>query len=79
MQPQSFGQAYTEQKDLLDRLHEKSGVDVSVASYGGTQDKNGQVRSYAVWTQGVVSLLPQTDLVGFMREGREPLVADFAT
>jgi uncharacterized protein YtpQ (UPF0354 family) len=76
LQLQSRGQDYAEQKALLDKLHEKNGVDVFVASYSALQDKKGRVLSYAVWPEGPVALLPQTDLVAFMREGHDPVMAD---
>ena len=37
---QSAGQDYSEQKELLDRLHEKTGEDVFVASYSVMQHKD---------------------------------------
>jgi len=67
LQLQSHGQDYAEQKELLDKLHQKNGVDVFVASYSGLEDKKGRLLSYAVWPQGPVTLLPQTDLVAFIR------------
>ena len=33
--------------------------------------------SYAILPQGVVTLLPQTNLVVLMREGHDPVIADF--
>jgi hypothetical protein len=76
LQIQTHGQDYAEQKELLDKLHEKNRVDVFVASYSGLKDKKGQVLSYAIWPQGPVALLPQTDIVAFMRQGHEPVMAD---
>jgi hypothetical protein len=57
---------YDEQKSLLDRLHEKTGEDVFVASYTAVQDReSGKVSSYSVWSKEVVSLLPRSDTVHF--------------
>jgi hypothetical protein len=57
---------YDEQKSLLDRLHEKTGEDVFVASYTAVQDKeSGKISSYSVWSKEVVSLLPRSDTVHF--------------
>jgi hypothetical protein len=77
LQLQSHGQDYAKQKAFLDKLHEKKGVDILAASYGSFQDKKGGASSYAVWPDGVVALLPQTDLVAFMGQGRDPVMADF--
>jgi hypothetical protein len=63
---QSIGQDYHEQKELLDKLHEKSGDDLFVASFSAMQEnETGLIRSYCVWSEGVDALLPRTDLVHF--------------
>jgi hypothetical protein len=38
-----------------------------VASFSARQQKSGEVRSYCVWSKGVVSFLPRTDDVFFFR------------
>src|SRR5262245_18816629 len=66
LQLQSFGRDYAAQKDLLDALHEKTGQHIWVASYSAVKnDEAGKAHSYCVWSQGVETLLPQTDEVYF--------------
>jgi len=74
---ESMGQEYGNQKELLDRLHQEKGEDIFVASYGGGGDQQGNLFSYCVWAKGAVSLLPQTDKVGFFEEGSQPQLADW--
>jgi hypothetical protein len=65
---QSIGQNYAEQKDLLDRRHELEQVDIFVASYSAMEEeKTGNVISYCVWSEGVDTLLPETDQIFFFR------------
>jgi len=73
---QSIGQDYSEQKELLDRLHEKTGEDVFVASYSVMQHKDtGHRTSYCVWTKGSISLLPQAERIVLASEGQAPVMA----
>jgi hypothetical protein len=68
---QSLGQEYAEQKELIDAHYRKMGRDIFVATFSGVQDaKTGEVKSYCVWSEGVESLLPKTDLVYFYRPGQ---------
>jgi hypothetical protein len=63
---QSLGTDYKDQKELLEKLHERDGIDEFVASFSGVQHKDtGRLLSYCVWSQGVRSLLPRTDWVMF--------------
>jgi uncharacterized protein YtpQ (UPF0354 family) len=72
----SSAQDYAEQKELLDKLHEIRGEDVSVASFCVMQHKHtGQRANYCVWTPGTVSLLPRTERVIFGGEGQETSMA----
>ena len=59
---QHFGSEYGEQKELLERRNEKLGVDVFVGSFAG-YSKDGKDVSYCVWTKGVLTWLPHTDIV----------------
>jgi hypothetical protein len=77
LQIQAHGGDYGEQKELLDKLHEKNGEDVFVASFSGLQDEGGHVLNYAVWPKGVNALLPHTDVVAIMRNEDEPVIAEF--
>ena len=72
----SSGQDYSEQKELLDRLHDKTGEDVFVASYSVMQHKDtGHQISYCVWTKDKISLLPQTERIVLGGEGQVPIMA----
>ncbi len=68
----SLGRDYAEQKALLDRLHAKTNEKVFVATFNVVQDPQGRLLSYAVWTESVSSLLPQTDMVVFGGMEGEP-------
>ena len=61
-----LAQSYAGQKDLLDDLHQRRGADIFVASATGVE-KDGQLMTYSVWTEGVDTLLPRTDLVVLSR------------
>jgi hypothetical protein len=64
---QTLGPDYTQQKELLNALHERTGDDVFVASYNAVQNNDtGRIRTYSVWSQGVDTLLPRTDTVCFV-------------
>jgi hypothetical protein len=73
---QSLGQDYAEQKELLEKLHRKTGEDLFVASFSALE-REGEMFSYAVWSKDVASLLPRTDRVAFLRasDDRPMLVA----
>ena len=64
---QSMSHDYHDQKELLDKGFEKKGEDVFVGSFVVIQHKDtGRVRSYSVWSEGIDTLLPKTDLVFFV-------------
>src|SRR5262249_16221168 len=63
-----FLEQYSDQKQLVDRLHEQRGIDIFVASYKLVEKTDKSLYSYAVWGDGVKSLLPQTEWVMFARE-----------
>ena len=44
---QSLGQDYAQQKDLLDKLHEKNGEDIFVATFSAIETPDGRLFSYA--------------------------------
>lgn len=63
---EEVGGIYTEQKRLLDAIHEKENVDVYVASFSAMENpETGEHRSFCSWTRGLVGLLPRTDLIAF--------------
>jgi hypothetical protein len=65
-QVKSFGSDYEDQKAALDELHQKTEKDIFVASYSATQNQEtGEIRSYCVWSKGVVAFLPKTDYIYF--------------
>lgn len=67
---QSLGQQYAEQKELLAAHQHDVGDDIFVASFAGLKNnQSGEVSSYCVWSDGVDSLLPKTDLVYFFHPG----------
>jgi len=76
MQIQAYGQDYNEQKETLDKLHEKQREAVFVATYSAMKKKdNGELTSYCVWSKGVPTLLPKTDLIGFTQKDAKSRVA----
>jgi hypothetical protein len=56
---------YTGQKEELEKLHQKTGKDIFVATYNLSQGEDGSYNSYSVWSQGVPTLLPKADVVFF--------------
>ena len=73
-----MGRDYAEQKELLDRLHAKTNENIFVATFNVVQDPQGRLLSYAVWTESVESLLPQTDMVVFGGLEGEPTMVPWA-
>jgi hypothetical protein len=63
---QDTAQTYAGQKNMLDDLHQRRGMDIFVASATGVE-KDGRLMTYSVWTEGVDTLLPRTDLVVLSR------------
>jgi len=68
---QNQGAAYAGQKDLLDEKHESEGVDVFVGSFGLMRKEGAPITSYAVWSDGVDTLLPVADQVAFVHQEGE--------
>jgi hypothetical protein len=63
----SEGQAYTNQKQLLDERPTQQGEKIFVANYMVGRGPDGTPsRSACVWSKGVVSLLPKTELLTFV-------------
>ncbi len=60
---------YDGQKKLLDALYQKSKIDRFVASYTVAEHQvSGEQFSYAVWTEGVETLLPTCDRIVFAQK-----------
>jgi hypothetical protein len=69
-----FLEVYSDQKQMLERLHEQQGTDVFVATYTLVKKTDDSQYSYAVWANGVKTLLPQAEWVMFVR-GEDDLAA----
>ena len=75
----SLAGTYLEQQEALQKHLEKSGVDVYVAKFDlmGSRGAAQAPRSWCVWSEGVPSLLPRTDVV-ILRpsdESAQPVIA----
>jgi hypothetical protein len=74
-----LGGMYADQAKLLNAVHEKQGIDISVASYSALKKKDGDLLNYCVWGNGADSLLPVTQKVVFMKgENIPPIFADWS-
>ncbi len=63
---------YGEQAQALNALHEKSGSDIFVAGFSALKnEETAEVRSYCVWYEGAVALLPRTEDILFFRPRSE--------
>lgn len=62
---------YGNQKETLDTVHEREGIDVFVASLTGIVRRDGLPITWTIWGEGIDSLLPAADLVRFMFEDEE--------
>lgn len=66
---------YAAQKELLDALHEKNGIDIVVAGYKVMCDAaGGGEYSVCVWPRGVDALLPHTERVILSGHGQDLLM-----
>jgi hypothetical protein len=75
---QSLGQDYAEQKELLDKLHTKKQQDIFVASFSAMEHKDTkELTTYCVWSKNILALLPRTERIAFMQDGKDPLMADW--
>jgi uncharacterized protein DUF1444 len=67
----TVGMEYNDQKELLDQINESTSQDVFVASFSAVQQKEtGRITSYSVWSEGVPTLLPETDDIVLLRADR---------
>ncbi len=60
-------QEYGQQKEMLDKLYAQQGIDRFVATYSAMQAEQEGPFSYAVWSEGIETLLPRTERVMFFR------------
>jgi len=64
----TIGMEYNDQKELLDQINTQTGENVFVASFSAVKHKDtGRISSYSVWSEGVDTLLPETDDVLLLR------------
>ncbi len=67
----TLGMEYNDQKELLDQINAHAEQNVFVASFSAIKHKeNGRISSYSVWSEGVDTLLPETDDVLLLRPDR---------
>lgn len=59
---------YATQTEALNQRHAAEGLDLFVASFRPNETDDGRIYSYAVWTEGVPTLLPETDLVALVEQ-----------
>lgn len=71
MQMVSLAREHEEQKSLLDKHHEKTGVDIFVASYMLYAHEQHGITSTCVWSSGVESYLPRTDRICLLQPETE--------
>jgi hypothetical protein len=64
---ETTGRNYAQQEQLLNARHEREGRDIYVGTFSAlSHQTSGRTWSYSVWTRGVPTLLPQSDLVMFI-------------
>ena len=71
MRRQRDGLDYNQQKQLLDKLHEKVDVDIYVAGYQIAQGEGQEAFSICVWSRGVDTLIPVTEQIAFMLDAEK--------
>ena len=72
LEVRSLGQEYAAQKQYLDFVHQKAGLDVFVSNVlAAKTESTGEIATHCVWSQGVEALLPHTDKIGLMVPGAE--------
>lgn len=63
----TLAEDYAGQKEMLEKSHEETGIDIFVASYQVLSSQHtGRKASFSVWTENVDTLLPETDLVALV-------------
>jgi hypothetical protein len=67
---------YTQQKDLLDKLHQGTGTDLFVATYrlAKAGDNGESLLNITQLTEGVVTLLPEADYLMLWTRAQEALI-----
>ena len=68
LQVKTLGSDYGDQAEALNALHENTGKDIFVAGFSALRKQDtGAIRSYCVWSEGVVAFIPKTDDIFFFR------------
>jgi hypothetical protein len=62
---------YEAQKGALETEHIREGIDVHVGALVAAARDDGSLFTVAVWSDGVDTLLPAADFVGFVAAGRK--------
>ncbi len=75
METNWLGPLYADQKQYLDAIHKRQGIEVFVANFSAVRKEDGDIVIYCVRGEGVDSFLPVTQKVAFMQEGRDGPVA----
>jgi hypothetical protein len=66
---------YATQKEAIEAQHEKEGIDIHVAALVAVaRDADDSLFTLAVWSDGVETLLPQAEFIGFTDGGQPWLV-----
>lgn len=65
-----LGDDYAQQKAELDRIHERAGIDLFVATYA-VYEMNGEPVSVSTLGEGVDTLLPKTDAIAFVAQSED--------
>lgn len=63
LQSHSIGPEHEEQKELLQKLFEACDIDIHVASLNFLTSETKAPLSYAIWSKGILTLLPEADLI----------------
>jgi hypothetical protein len=76
----SLANLYAEQQDALEKHFEREGIDIFVAKFDVLGRNVEDLQSWCTWSEGVLSLLPQTDVVilGRSDETSKPLIVPWS-
>ncbi len=71
LEVRSLGPEYAEQKQLLEEIHQQEETDLFVATYSALRQQESQrIFSYAVWGEGVETLMPRTHRIALIAENQ---------
>jgi len=71
------GREYAEQKELLDKINQKAGIDIFVASHMIRHERESGrfIDSLATWSKGVDTLLPRVQTIAFVPGADLPIIS----